>query len=99
MPSSTKRDGDLLQEIHLLLHAALHTRVDDGVAELFAPALREEREDRAPIHFGERHGVERCPFVARWRAGHLVDLRREDSLVGDDLAELAVEGDFESAVG
>jgi len=85
-----------LQEVHLLLHADLHPGVEDRVAVFFARGPHEEREDRAPIHFGERHDVQHSLPFGRFR--HLVDLGRDDPLVGDDLAVLAVEGDFESAV-
>ena len=53
LSASAERDRDLLQEIHPLLHAALHPRVDDLVAQLLARALHEERERRAPVRLGE----------------------------------------------
>ena len=67
--------------------------LDVRVAVLLARVLHEDREGRAPVHLGERQGVQRLPV------GHaLVDLGRDDPLVRDDLAVLAVEGDLEAAV-
>src|SRR5918996_2899231 len=89
---SAKGEGDLLQKVVRVLHPGLHARVDDRVADLLARGVHEDREGRAPVRLGERDGVQRSPFVPSGRA--LVDLGRDDPLVRDDLAVLAVEPDL-----
>ena len=58
-PASAERDGDLLEQVHLLLHAGLHPGVEDRVAELLARALHEQRERRAAVALGEVDDVQR----------------------------------------
>src|SRR4051794_3854018 len=91
---SAKRACGLFEEVHRLLHPALHAGVDVRVAGFLGCVLDEDGHGRSPVHFGERQGVQRVVV------GHgLVDLRRHEPLVGDDLAELAVEGDLVAAFG
>jgi hypothetical protein len=60
---------------------------------LLARVLHEDLERRPPVGLGEGHRVD------RFGVGHaLVDLGRDDPLVRDDLAVLAVEADLEIAV-
>ena len=89
---SAKRDRDLLEEVQRVLQAGLHPGVDDRVADLLARGLHEERERRAPVRLGERRGVHRRAVLLGHAFGQaLVDLGRDDPLVRDDLAVLAVE--------
>jgi hypothetical protein len=94
-PPGVARAGDQLEQVQRVLEAVLHARLEDRVANVPARALDELLEPRAPVDVDEGDGVDRRTRVG----GALVDLGRDDPLVGDDLPVLAVEGDLHAVVG
>ena len=77
----------------------LHAGLDDRVADFLARRLHEHRRRRSPVLLGQRQGVQRALLAVLALRSTLVDLGRDDPLVRDDLAVLAVEADLEAAVG
>jgi hypothetical protein len=62
------------------------------VTVLLVGVVDENRDGRAPLHFGEGIADDRFPL-----GEGLEDLGRDDALVGDDLPVFPVEGDLEPA--
>src|SRR4051794_699475 len=95
---SGERARDLLERVERLLHAALHPRLDDRVADLLDAALHEGPQRRLPLTLDERHRVDRRVVLGDARRA-LVELGRDDLLVRDDLAIRPVERDLEALRG
>ena len=56
---SAQRLRELLEQLHLLLHADLHPALHDEVADLLALDVGEQLEPRAPVGVGEGRGHDR----------------------------------------
>src|SRR5262249_41004242 len=93
VPRSGEGDGDLLGEVHGLLHATFHAGVDVAVPGFLAGVLDQHGERGTPVLLDERRGVHGVVI------GNLfVHLSGNEPLVRDDLAVLAVEPDDEATV-
>src|SRR5215217_9743438 len=80
---SPEADGDLLERVHRLLHAALHARLDDRIPHDLARTHDERREERPTIVLRERRRVQRRIVLGRARSA-LEQLGRDQSLVRND---------------
>src|SRR5918995_4511610 len=98
---SPQRDRDLLELVVRLLHADLHARFHDRVADLSGVALHEHRQACATVDVLERRRVERSLLVAPREAdggNAFEDLRGDGPLVRNDLPERPVERHLEPLV-